>query len=81
MLENQILENFKEVLDFKVFGIVYLDNWSRILCKVLDWFVVFFLVISGRGNVGQSNYGYVNLFMERICEQRQRDGFLGKCDK
>lgn len=78
MLENQTLENFKEVLDPKVLGSVHLDNWSRTLCKALDWFVVFSSVTSGRGNAGQPNYGYANSFMERICEQRQSDGIPGK---
>ncbi|XP_061181837.1 fatty acid synthase-like [Saccostrea echinata] len=75
MLENQTNENFKDVLDPKVLGIVHLDNWSRTLCKDLDWFVVFSSVTSGRGNAGQANYGYANSFMERICEQRQANGF------
>ncbi|XP_062605841.1 fatty acid synthase-like [Saccostrea cucullata] len=75
MLENQTNENFKDVLDPKVLGVVHLDNWSRTLCKDLDWFVVFSSVTSGRGNAGQTNYGYANSFMERICEQRQANGF------
>lgn len=78
MLENQTLENFKEVLDPKVLGTVHLGNWSRTLCKALDWFIVFSSVTSGRGNAGQTNYGYANSFMERICEQRQSDGIPGK---
>ncbi|CAF5042184.1 unnamed protein product, partial [Rotaria magnacalcarata] len=31
----------------------------------------------GRGNAGQTNYGYANSTMERICEQRQKDGLPG----
>jgi len=35
---------------------------------------VFSSITSGRGNFGQSNYGYANSIMERICEQRKIDG-------
>jgi fatty acid synthase len=44
----------------------------------LDWFVAFSSVSCGRGNVGQSNYGLANSFMERICEHRKMDGLPGK---
>lgn len=78
MLKNQSNETFKEVLGPKVVGIVHLDNWSRTLCRDLEWFTVFSSVASGRGNAGQTNYGYANSLMERICEQRQAAGFPGK---
>lgn len=55
-----------------------LDLATREVCKdSLDWFVVFSSVSCGRGNAGQSNYGLANSVMERICEQRNRDGFPG----
>ncbi|KAF7494447.1 Fatty acid synthase [Sarcoptes scabiei] len=31
----------------------------------------------GLGNPGQSNYGYANSVMERICDRRRRDGLHG----
>jgi hypothetical protein len=40
--------------------------------------VVFSSITSGRGNVGQTNYGYANSVMERICEQRKKNGLPGK---
>lgn len=40
-------------------------------------FVVFSSVSCGRGNAGQTNYGMANSVMERICEQRKRDGLPG----
>jgi fatty acid synthase len=43
----------------------------------LDYFVVFSSISCGRGNAGQTNYGYANSTMERICEQRQHDGLPG----
>jgi fatty acid synthase len=31
---------------------------------------------AGRGNGGQSNYGFANSAMERICERRRADGLF-----
>lgn len=44
----------------------------------LRYFVVFSSVSCGRGNAGQTNYGMANSVMERIIEQRQRDGLPAK---
>jgi len=38
---------------------------------------VFSSISSGLGNPGQSNYGYANAAMERLCEQRKEDGLPG----
>ena len=38
------------------------------------YFVVFSSVTSGRGNLGQSNYGFANSSMERVCECRRKHG-------
>lgn len=38
---------------------------------------MFSSVTSGRGNTGQTNYGWANCTMERIIEQRRFDGFPG----
>lgn len=51
---------------------------TRKKCPDLDYFVVFSSVSCGRGNAGQSNYGFANSTMERICEQRHNDGLPGK---
>lgn len=51
---------------------------TRKKCPDLDYFVVFSSVSCGRGNAGQSNYGFANSTMERICEQRHHDGLPGK---
>lgn len=51
---------------------------TRQKCPDLDYFVVFSSVSCGRGNAGQSNYGFANSTMERICEQRHHDGLPGK---
>ncbi|KAJ8319448.1 hypothetical protein KUTeg_004539 [Tegillarca granosa] len=78
ILENQTLETFTETCKPKVVGTVNLDKLTRELCKdSLDWFVMFSSVRSGHsvGAVGQTNYGYANSVMERICEKRVHDGF------
>ncbi|XP_078483822.1 fatty acid synthase-like [Ciona intestinalis] len=72
---NQSPESFSEVCRVKCNGVQNLDRYSRNLCPNLEHFVVFSSVSSARGNVGQTNYGYANSFMERICEMRERDGF------
>lgn len=50
---------------------------TREACPHLDYFVAFSSVSCGRGNTGQSNYGFANSAMERICEQRRHDGLPG----
>lgn len=40
-------------------------------------FVVFSSITSGRGNAGQTNYGWSNSTMERMIEHRREDGFPG----
>lgn len=76
-MENQTVENYTEVCNSKVQSTVNLDAWSRELCPDLDWFVCFSSIACGRGNAGQSNYGYANSVMERICEERIKEGLPG----
>ncbi|KAG8129130.1 hypothetical protein E2320_015873, partial [Naja naja] len=77
MLENQTPELFYEVNKPKYSGTLNLDQVTRQRCPKLDHFVAFSSVSCGRGNAGQSNYGFANSTMERICEQRRHDGFPG----
>ncbi|KFU85956.1 Fatty acid synthase [Chaetura pelagica] len=74
MIENQTPELFGEVNKPKYSGTLHLDWVTRKKCPDLDYFVVFSSVSCGRGNAGQSNYGFANSTMERICEQRHHDG-------
>jgi fatty acid synthase len=75
LFENLTPDSFNEVVDIKYNGTKYLDKYTRIYSeKTLDYFVVFSSISCGRGNAGQTNYGYANSTMERICEQRQNDG-------
>ncbi|XP_029454886.1 fatty acid synthase [Rhinatrema bivittatum] len=77
MLENQSPEFFQDVNKPKYAGTLHLDSVSRELCPELDYFVTFSSVSCGRGNAGQSNYGFANSTMERICEQRHHDHLPG----
>lgn len=43
----------------------------------MRWFVVFSSITSGRGNAGQTNYGWSNSTMERMIEHRRDDGYPG----
>ncbi|XP_067914268.1 fatty acid synthase [Heterodontus francisci] len=77
MLENLTPDLFKDVTEPKYNGTIHLDRVSREKCTALDYFVAFSSVSCGYGVAGQSNYGFANSAMERICEQRCRDGLAG----
>ncbi|XP_045925650.1 fatty acid synthase [Micropterus dolomieu] len=77
MLENLTPQLFLDVNKPKYEGIVNLDKVTRKLCPDLSYFVAFSSVSCGRGNAGQSNYGYANSAMERVCEKRHYDGLPG----
>ncbi|XP_056152912.1 fatty acid synthase [Lampris incognitus] len=77
MLENLTPQLFIEVNKPKYDGTIHLDKVTRKLCPDLSYFVAFSSVSCGRGNAGQSNYGYANSTMERICEKRRHDGLPG----
>lgn len=78
ILENQDAEKFIESLAPKATATRFLDELSRSLCPNLHLFVVFSSASCGRGTAGQSNYGMANSIMERIIEQRHKDGLPGK---
>lgn len=77
LIEDRTQEDFAVVCKPKIDGTIYLDKLSREMCPELDYFVCFSSVVSGRGNIGQTNYGLANSAMERICENRQLSGFPG----
>ena len=78
LFENLSAEAFETVSVPKVKGTCNLDQVTRELCAdTLDWFVVFSSVSCGRGNAGQTNYGFANSTMERICEKRRHDNLPG----
>lgn len=77
LFENATVEDFDKVFNPKCLGVAALDRVTRSICPDLDLFVAFSSVSCGKGNAGQANYGYANSVMERICEERRRDGFHG----
>ncbi|XP_077358210.1 fatty acid synthase isoform X2 [Festucalex cinctus] len=77
MLENLTPQQFLDVNKPKYDGTLNLDKITRKSCPELAYFVAFSSVSCGRGNAGQSNYGYANSAMERVCEKRRHDGLPG----
>ncbi|KAG7277018.1 hypothetical protein CRUP_001644 [Coryphaenoides rupestris] len=77
MLENLTPQLFLDVNKPKYDGTLHLDRATRQACGDLRYFVAFSSVSCGRGNAGQSNYGYANSAMERVCERRRHDGLPG----
>ncbi|XP_051523082.1 fatty acid synthase-like [Myxocyprinus asiaticus] len=77
MLENLTPQQFIDVSKPKYDGTIHLDSVTRQKCPQLQQFVVFSSVSCGRGNAGQSNYGFANSAMERVCEQRRHDNLPG----
>ncbi|XP_073540254.1 fatty acid synthase [Phyllobates terribilis] len=77
MIENLSTKLFQDVNKPKYDGTLNLDRVSREKCPELDHFVIFSSVSCGRGNAGQSNYGFANSTMERICEKRRQDSLPG----
>uniref|UniRef100_T1L221 Carrier domain-containing protein n=2 Tax=Tetranychus urticae TaxID=32264 RepID=T1L221_TETUR len=76
LFENQTPEAFELVCGPKIKVTQNLDKISRELCPYLDHFVCF-SSIATLGSVGQSNYAFANSFMERVCEERRKEGLPG----
>ncbi|CAH1398203.1 unnamed protein product [Nezara viridula] len=76
LFKNQTEADFAAVCRPKIDATINLDIASR-SCNQLDYFVTFSSVACGKGNLGQTNYGLANSAMERICEERQRNGLPG----
>lgn len=74
---NQSVQSFVDVCEPKIESTKNMDLLSREFCPELDYFVCFSSIACGRGNAGQSNYGYANSAMERICEERVYEGLPG----
>nr|AGQ04168.1 CG3524 [Drosophila birchii] len=77
LIEDQSPKYFEKVTAPKLLATKHLDQISRDICPALEYFVCFSSLACGRGNLGQTNYGLANSSMERICEQRQVDGYPG----
>ncbi|CAG7731276.1 unnamed protein product [Allacma fusca] len=75
LFSNQTAKAFEMVSNSKATATLHFDALTRLYAPSMDYFVVFSSLACGKGNAGQSNYGYANSAMERICEQRIQDGF------
>ncbi|KAI1292129.1 Fatty acid synthase [Halotydeus destructor] len=78
LFENQSTESFRDVCEPKAMATANLDEVTRVKCPELDYFVCFSSISCGLGNAGQTNYGFANSVMERICEARQQQGLPAK---
>lgn len=70
-------EGWRRTVDSKATLALNLDAVTRELCPGLPFFVCLSSVSAGRGNLGQTNYGYANSVLERIVERRRADGLHG----
>lgn len=77
LFENQTAEKFLRSALPKATATHHMDVLSRVMCPLLKHFVAFSSVSCGRGTAGQTNYGMSNSVMERICEQRVKEGYPG----
>jgi len=75
MINNQTPTTYAECCAPKLLATENLDKITRKQCPELEYFLVFSSTSCGRGNVGQTNYGFANSAMERVCENRRRSGF------
>lgn len=73
LIENQKSESFQKAVKPKGLATFKLDKVSRQMCPHLEHFVVFSSVSCGLGSESQTNYGFANCIMERICENRVRN--------
>ncbi|GFS52214.1 fatty acid synthase [Trichonephila inaurata madagascariensis] len=76
-MDCQTEQDYVDVCAPKATATKYLDELTRKLCPSLDYFVCFSSISCGRGNAGQTNYGYANSVMERVCEDRRSAGLHG----
>jgi fatty acid synthase len=77
LYENHTIETFRQTCESKINTSVNLDKLTRALNLNLDYFVCFSSISCGLGKGGQTNYGYANSVLERICELRRKDGLHG----
>ncbi|KAH7950565.1 hypothetical protein HPB51_028402 [Rhipicephalus microplus] len=74
LIENLTAEMYRDVCKPNVMGTECLDKDSRRKCPELDHFVVFSSISCGHGQISQTNYGFANSVMERLCERRVANG-------
>lgn len=75
LFENMDLETMEMVLEAKVKGALFLDQYFSE--NTLDWMIYFSSQVATGGNRGQSNYSSANMFMNGMAYQRQKRGLAG----
>lgn len=76
LFENQSQKSFSSACPSKIDMTELWDKVTRKQCPQLDYFVVF-SSIAAHGILGEANYSYSNAYIERIIENRSRDGLPG----
>ena len=74
LFHNETEKEMTVVVDSKMVTTKNMDLLSRRFAEDIDYFVCFSSVSAGHGFMSQTNYGWANSAMERICEKRQLDG-------
>ncbi|GFR86859.1 fatty acid synthase, partial [Elysia marginata] len=79
LLVEQTAENYRQTLESKIQTTSLLDEISRSpnIRATLDHFVTFSSLSAGHGIPGQTNYGWGNSYMDRLCERRKIEGLPG----
>ena len=76
--ENQSPKLFAEAAQTKILATRNLDTVTRQICKQsLDHFVAFSTTNCNFGTEWEASYAYANSTMEKMCEQRRKDGLPG----
>jgi fatty acid synthase, animal type len=77
-IQDQSEESFRRSFEPKALSTIHLDAISRSSCPKLDFFIFISSTSCGRGNTGQTNYGFSNSVGEKIIEKRRLDNLPGK---
>jgi polyketide synthase PksN len=64
------IADFYSVIRPKIFGIIYLDDLTKI--DQLDFFIITSSTSGLIGNAGQSDYSYANAFLDNYAEERNQ---------
>ncbi|PKM94865.1 MAG: hypothetical protein CVU84_08035 [Firmicutes bacterium HGW-Firmicutes-1] len=67
-LVKKTKEEFDTVVASKVFGTIYIDEYTE--KEKLDFFVLFSSIAATLGNIGQADYAYANSFMDYFAMKR-----------
>ena len=81
IISDALLQNQSKDTVYKVFAPKVQGSWNLHNCSLnmpLDFFVMHSSITSIMGNIGQSNYGAANSFMDSLAEYRRSIGLCGQ---